>query len=81
MRLACVALAPSGFDIRTFECARCSHAHLVPIAIGINRSRVQAAGVPHQIALEEAQTVSPGAHEPRVLKRRAYSVEPSTIRR
>jgi hypothetical protein len=32
MSLARVARGQSGFDIRTFECANCDHAHIVTVA-------------------------------------------------
>jgi ribosomal protein S27AE len=32
MTLARIARGPSGFDIRTFDCGQCDHAHIVTVA-------------------------------------------------
>jgi hypothetical protein len=32
MNLARVVRVPSGFDIRTFDCSGCDHAHIVTVA-------------------------------------------------
>jgi hypothetical protein len=32
MSLILVARGPSGFDIRTFDCANCDHVHIVTVA-------------------------------------------------
>jgi hypothetical protein len=32
MALARIARGPSGFDIRTFDCGKCDHAHIVTVA-------------------------------------------------
>jgi hypothetical protein len=32
MMLVRIARAPSGFDIRTFDCGQCDHAHIVTVA-------------------------------------------------
>ena len=74
-------LGPAGFDVRTFECARCDHAYIVPVAIDLvsDTRSLHARAID---ALEEAQAMSPGANEPRPLKKgRAFSVELSTNRR
>jgi len=39
MNLAQVARGPSGFDIRTFECARCDHARIVTVATDPMKSK------------------------------------------
>ena len=81
MHLECVVLGPAGFDVRTFECARCDHAYIVPVAIDLvsDTRSLHARAID---ALEEAQAMSPGVNEPRPLKKgRAFSVELSTNRR
>ncbi len=32
MTLARIARGPSGFDIGTFDCSKCDHAHIVTVA-------------------------------------------------
>jgi hypothetical protein len=32
MTLARIARGPSGFDVRTFDCGKCDHAHIVTVA-------------------------------------------------
>jgi hypothetical protein len=32
MTLTRIARGPSGFDVRTFDCAKCDHAHIVTVA-------------------------------------------------
>jgi hypothetical protein len=33
MTLVRIARRPSGFDIRTFDCGECNHAHILTVAI------------------------------------------------
>jgi hypothetical protein len=33
MTLVRIARGPSGFDIRTFDCGECNHAHILTVAI------------------------------------------------
>jgi hypothetical protein len=33
MTLVRIARGPSGFDIRTFDCGQCNHAHVLTVAI------------------------------------------------
>jgi hypothetical protein len=68
MHLECVVLGPAGFDVRTFECARCDHAYIVPVAIDLvsDTRSLHARAID---ALKEAQAMSPGANEPAAQKR------------
>jgi hypothetical protein len=68
MHLARVARGPSGFDIRTFDCARCDHAHTVTVASDL----VSDSRSPHarsMDALEEAREMPPGAPRTEALKK------------
>lgn len=79
MHLARVAPGPSGFDIRTFDCAKCDHTHMVTVATDlVNDSRgLHARSID---ALEEAREMPPGTPRSEALKRRVFSVELLTIR-
>ena len=68
MRLARVALGPSGFDVRTFDCAKCDHAHIATVATDlVSDSRsLRAKSID---ALEEAQEMPPGARRTEALKK------------
>jgi hypothetical protein len=35
MTLVRIVRGPSGFDIRTFDCTNCDHAHIVTVATGV----------------------------------------------
>jgi hypothetical protein len=79
MNLARIARGPSGFDIRTFDCAKCDHSHIVTVATDLP----SATRSPNDVAvdaLEEAREMSPGAPRNEALKKRAFSVELRTIR-
>jgi hypothetical protein len=68
MVLARVARGPSGFDIRTFDCANCDHAYIVTVAtdpVGDNRSP----DARSMDALEEAREMAPGAPRTEALKK------------
>ncbi|MDB5635264.1 MAG: hypothetical protein JWP51_172 [Bradyrhizobium sp.] len=68
MRLARVARGSSNFDIRTFDCPRCDHTHIVTVATDlVSDSRsLHARAID---ALEEAQAMSPGARRNDALKK------------
>ena len=68
MMLAGIAQGPSGFDIGTFDCATCNHAHILSIAIDAvadGRSLDERA----IDALETAQAMPPGARRSDALKK------------
>jgi hypothetical protein len=79
MRLSRVARGPSGFDIRTFDCARCDRVHIVTVAtdLVIDGRSLHARSID---ALEEAREMPPGAPRTEALKKRAFSVELLTIK-
>ncbi|WP_079542241.1 hypothetical protein [Bradyrhizobium lablabi] len=68
MHLARVARGSSNFDIRTFDCPKCGHTHIVTIATDlVSDSRsLHARAID---ALEEAQAMSPGARRNDALKK------------
>jgi hypothetical protein len=68
MHLARVARGPSGFDIRTFDCAKCDHTHMVTVATDlVNDSRsLHARPID---ALEEAREMPPGTPRSEALKK------------
>jgi hypothetical protein len=68
MHLARVARGPSGFDIRTFDCARCDHAHIVTIATDL-LSETRSPNDMAVDALDEARGMSPGAQRHEALKK------------
>jgi hypothetical protein len=59
---------PSGFDIRTFDCAKCDHAHIVTVTTDlVSDSRsLHARSID---ALEEAREMPPGAHRTEALEK------------
>lgn len=68
MHLLRVARGPSGFDIRTFDCAKCDHAHIVTVATDLvsdGRSLFSKS----IDALEEAREMPPGAPRTDALKK------------
>jgi hypothetical protein len=68
MRLSRVARGPSGFDIRTFDCARCDRVHIVTVAtdLVIDGRSLHARSID---ALEEAREMPPGAPRTEALKK------------
>jgi hypothetical protein len=68
MHLACVARGPSGFDVHTFDCAKCDHAHIVIVAADlVSDSRsLYARSID---ALEEAREMPPGTQRTEALKK------------
>ena len=78
MHLARVARGSFNVEVRTFDCAKCDHAHIVTATDLVSDSRSLYARAID--ALEEAQAMSPGAERSDALKKRAFSVELLTIR-
>jgi hypothetical protein len=68
MHLARVARGPSGFDIRTFDCAKCDHSHIVTVATDL-LSETRSPNDMAVDALEEAREMSPGAQRNEALKK------------
>jgi hypothetical protein len=67
MSLVRIAQGPSGFDVRTFDCAKCDHAYIATVATDpVSDSRSLHARALD--ALEEAQVMSPGAERNDALK-------------
>jgi hypothetical protein len=68
MRLARVARGSSGFDVRTFDCAKCDYAHIATVGTDLvsDSRRLRAKAID---ALEEAQAMSPGAPRTEALKK------------
>lgn len=59
MILARITQGPSGFDIHTFDCATCDHAHIVTVATDLTSDsrNLDAKAID---ALEEARAMAPG---------------------
>jgi len=68
MRLARVAPGPSGFDVGTFDCAKCDHIHIVTVATDLlsDSRSLHARSID---ALEEAREMPPGAQRTGALKK------------
>jgi hypothetical protein len=67
MSLARVVRVPAGFDIRTYDCTSCDHAHIVTVPAD---SPIEA-GKPGDMAadaLEAARQMEPGAQRNEALK-------------
>jgi len=72
MNLARLLRRPSGFNIRTFDCTKCEYAHIVtsaPVLRGDTRSLNDMAAD----ALEESQSMAPGAQRSEALKKAGNS--------
>src|SRR5450756_2570985 len=68
MNLARLVRLPSGFDIRTFECTRCNHAHIVTASSELSGETRSPADMAAD-ALEEAREMAPGTQRSEALKR------------
>ena len=68
MNLARIARGPSGFDIRTFDCAKCDHSHIVTVATDL-LSETRGPNDMAVDALEEAREMSRGAQRNEALKK------------
>jgi hypothetical protein len=64
---------PYGFDIRTFDCIRCNYAHIVTSASALSKDTRSLNDMAAD-ALEEVQSMAPGAQRSE-LKKRGFSVE------
>jgi hypothetical protein len=66
--VACCPGGPSGFDIRTFDCARCNRVHIVTVAtdLVIDSHSLHARSID---ALAEAREMPPGAPRTEALKK------------
>jgi hypothetical protein len=71
MRLARVAPGPSGFDVGTFDCAKCDHVRIVTVATDLVRDSrsLHARSID---ALEEARGMPPGGPRTEALKKAGF---------
>jgi hypothetical protein len=79
MRLARVAPGPPGFDVGTFDCAKCDHVHIVTVATDL-LSDTAACTRDRLMPLRKRGRCRPELNELGRSKRRAFSVELLTIR-
>jgi hypothetical protein len=68
MNLARLVQRPSGFEIRTFDCTGCDHAHIVTSAPDLARETRSLNDIAAD-ALEEARSMAPGAQRSEALKK------------
>ncbi len=69
MVLARTSVGPSGFNIRTFDCTNCDHAHIVTVATALPISDGWRRAAKAEDALEEARQMPPGPERIDALKK------------
>jgi len=67
MNLARVVRVPAGFDIHSYDCTGCDHAHIVTVAAA-SPTEAGKPGYRAAYAIEEARQMAPGARRNEALK-------------
>jgi hypothetical protein len=69
MVLARTAGGPPGFDVLTFHCTDCDHAHIVTVSTALSISESRRRSATATDALEEARQMPPGSERIDALKK------------